>query len=1002
MHFLNVCIVLVLLLWSRNGAAERLPIKVFGTDEGLAQTVSCGIEGSRGLLWFGTNDGLYSFDGQRFEPWGVQQDLSRYINDIHEWQGKELWLATSQGVVHLDHHAVAPEQAQPEVLLPGDTSQTRNVRTLHRDPSGQLWIGTADGLFVLSEDHELRRVSLGSFLSGNFELISDIENAAGGGFWVATGRALLRLLPSGGVIRYTFSPPAGGEGVRWLQKDSQGRLWFSAELVLVCLAHEPELPAGVTSGQTINLDPATVRFYTASDGLANSRVIGMIEKTSGEIYFGTKSGLCRFQRDLFVCFDRSSGLSDDEVAPLLEDSYGNLWLGSRDGGAMRLPTIRMTSFSFADGLASDHVKGLIPGKGQAPLVLSGGAGEIFINRFDGQHFFAVQPRLPDGVGLGWGWNQIAFIDRHGAWWIAALDVLRYPPALSLEQLSETVPERVEIGHVFRIFEDSHGDVWISTFADSMELRRWHRETGEVEPFPIHQWYDKGVATAFVEDATAALWIGLYEGGLLRRRGQRFELFAPGEVVPPGFVHELMLDSKGRLWVATSRGGVARLDLLDSQQPVFEVFDVSDGLTSNRAYSLSEDHYGRLYIGSDRGVDRFDPESGRISHLSTADGLAHAKVTSIECDSEGVIWFGTPRGVSRLEPALDHELPPPRIWLSRLRIAGVDHAALSQERSRRIKLAHHQSSIQVEVTAPSFAPGELMRYQHRVVGVSPQWSPLTTDRSLHLVGLAPGHYRLEMRAVTLWGVISDPAILSFTIRPPFWKSWWFLSIVAVTLAVMTFAGHHLRLQRSLAVERLRTRIAADLHDDLGASLSQISILSEVARRDPDSERGRSILETIGTTARSLVDNTRDIVWSINPDYDDLASLVVRMREIASDMFDGTGISWQLEADAAPTHLGPDQRRHLLLIVKEALANITRHAHADRVRIGIQIEKHRLLIEVNDDGRGFLPASQGEKKRGSGNGLRNMRFRTSGIGGRLSIDSQPGHGTRIRIEAPLAIS
>jgi signal transduction histidine kinase/ligand-binding sensor domain-containing protein len=1002
---LKICVASAILLGSRIGVAERLPIEVYGADEGLAQSVYCVVEGSRGLLWFGTNDGLFSYDGKRFEQWGVEQGLSRSVNEILEWQGKELWLATALGLVRLDHHQpVAPEQARFEVLRPGESSQRCNVRTLHRDPSGQLWIGTSDGLFVMSEDnegYELIRVSLGSFFGGDqFELIEDIESANGGGLWIGTERYLLRLLPSGELVRYSFSPPAGVDGVRWLQRDSMGRLWFSTTLAIGRLANEPELPAQVSPGQTIDLDPSIARFYTTNDGLVDGRVLSMVEKRSGELYFGTIRGLCRLQEDSFVCYDRSSGLSDNEVTPVLEDTYANLWLVSRNGGAMRLPTTKMTSFSDADGLVSDQIRSLILGKGKSPYVISGDPNEIFVHGFDGQRFFAVRPRLPLGVKLGWGWNQIAFIDRHGAWWLATQDVLRYPEGLSLEQLAETEPSRIEIGSVFRIFEDSHGDVWISTFDGNLELRRWQRENGNVRGFPIHRWYNRGVATAFVEDPDGALWIGLYDGGLLRYREQRFEHFAPGQVVPPGFIYDLLLDAENRLWVATSRGGVARLDQLRSTQPVFEVYDTSDGLASNKAFALAEDHHGRLYIGSDRGVSRLDPKTGRVSHLSTTDGLAHSEVSSIVCDSQGVVWFGTAQGVSRLEPSADRELPPPRIWISRLRIAGVDHGVpdLNQQRPRPIRLAHHQSSIDVEAKAPYFAPGEQVRYQHRLNSTSSGWSSLTTESSLHLVGLSPGRYQLELRAVTLQGAVSEPVMLSFTIRPPFWRSWWFMTVMAVLVIALAITGHQLRLRRFLAIERLRTRIAADLHDDIGASLSQISILSEVARRDPDSERGRSILERVGTTARRLVDSTRDIVWSINPDYDDLGSLVVRVREFASDMFDGTGISWHLQADDTTTRLEPDQRRHLLLIVKEAMTNITRHANASNVEINIRTVKSNLLIEVNDDGCGFSPPDPAESRSGSGNGLFNMQFRASGINGDLHVDSQPGQGTRIRIEAP----
>jgi len=242
-----------------------------------------------------------------------------------------------------------------------------------------------------------------------------------------------------------------------------------------------------------------------------------------------------------------------------------------------------------------------------------------------------------------------------------------------------------------------------------------------------------------------------------------------------------------------------------------------------------------------------------------------------------------------------------------------------------------------------------------------------------------------------------------VLPPFWRTWWFLSLAILAAAAAAYAFYRYRLAHLLRLERMRTRIAADLHDDIGSSLSRIAIQSDLIRRPEvlppeDSER---LLSDIGVSARSLVDSMSDIVWSIDPKRDDLASLVARVRQFALDMLEPLGVALSLDVpgDAERVRLAPEQRRHLYLFLKEAINNIARHAGCRNAAISLKVEAGRLAVEVRDDGRGFerpaAPAALPPTSRGrhGGHGLESMRARAGEIGGVLSITSAPGAGTTL---------
>jgi signal transduction histidine kinase len=390
---------------------------------------------------------------------------------------------------------------------------------------------------------------------------------------------------------------------------------------------------------------------------------------------------------------------------------------------------------------------------------------------------------------------------------------------------------------------------------------------------------------------------------------------------------------------------------------------------------------------------------RIRHYTTADGLATGGLLAAFRDRNGVLWFGSREGLSRLEPQPEQPASPPPVFISGVRVRGAARpvSALGEIELRGLDLPSDQNQVELEFVALGFRAGETLRYQYRLESRDLDWSRPAEQRTVNYASLEPGTYRWQVRAVTADGIASAPANATFTIQPPILQRWWLRLLLAALACTILYAAYRRRLARLLELERLRTRIAADLHDDIGSTLSQIAILSEVAHRSPSTSGGVEPLSDIADLSRELVDSMSDIVWAIDPEQDRLDDLAHRMRRFASDLFGHNGTQVRFQAPAAEPNpvVGADIRRQVFLIFKESLHNMARHSGCTEVEIRLRLENHSLHLAIADNGKGF-DAEQIE----GGHGLASMAARARRLGGSLAMDSAPGRGTSLRLEVPLA--
>jgi signal transduction histidine kinase len=419
-------------------------------------------------------------------------------------------------------------------------------------------------------------------------------------------------------------------------------------------------------------------------------------------------------------------------------------------------------------------------------------------------------------------------------------------------------------------------------------------------------------------------------------------------------------------------------------------------------ALAEDLDGRIYVASGSGIDRLDPATGRIRTFTPADGVLPAEARVGFRDRHGALWFGGDHGLIRVEQQKEPN-DSPIVLVHSIRVNGqirpisdlgdVEPAALSLSPSER----------QVQVDFGGFRRD--LSYQTRLSGVDREWTAPSASRSVHYLSLAPGSYELAIRAVTPEGSSSSsPAKVRFRIAPPLWQRRWFLALAVVCVCALAFVVHRSRVRHAIAVERIRSQIAADLHDGVGASLSRIAILSEVVRQQAHSALPAAVpaLTAISDNARAVIDDMSDAVWFIDPHVDNLQQVVIRARAMASELFDGQPVRWTVEApdEASGVPLASEQRRHVYLIIKEALTNVLRHAQATNVVVLVTAAKGRLRIEVTDDGIGLGGmARHSSPGLGGGRGLENMRRRASALGGTARIvPPAQGRGTSVVVEVP----
>jgi ligand-binding sensor domain-containing protein/signal transduction histidine kinase len=1005
------------------GLAEHLPIRTYTTADGLANNhINCIRQDSRGFLWFCTDEGLSRFDGYQFTSFTTREGLPHpWINDLIETRDGTLWIASDGGVSQFNPRRSSASGAMFITFVPDRNPDARRVNALAEDPSGAIWCATYNGLYRLNRagGHvRFRWVDIG--LPAEVDegrLINKVAVDRRGTLWLTARTGLYRRFADGRAEHYTTRQGLPDNFTDALLHDHAGRWWVTTRLGGFCsLVAKPHPDRRVVE-----------RCYSIADGLPHNDVRSILETSDGNMWVGTLLGLSEFGPvtalgKLLHTYTEANGLSQSQIYKLAEDRDGNLWIGTQTGGVMKMARSGFTSYGEADGFRSGTTNYDVfeTTRGELCVLTGTGSGGL-IQRFDGQKFVATKLNLPNPAGPANFFLQHGLQARTGEWWLATRHgLVRFPRITHVEDLAHVRPRIYTTGCglptnlIDYVYQDALGAVWIVT-TDSenapglgkLQLRQCLGPGGPLHVYAADQAgvrpSKNGPVTAIGEDTSGELWLGCRDC-LVRCRGGRFERLFPAI---QGVIDALHLDRHGRLWIAAMPYGLYRVDAPMSARPRIAHYSTADGLSSNEIRCLAEDGWGRIYMGTNRGVDRLDPESGVVEHYTSADGLPSGAVELAYRDHDGALWFVTDEGISRLIPINNPASTPPAVLITALRSMGVPHpvATRGETRVEGLTLAPDRNQLRIDFVGLDYHIGTVLRYQYKLDGADQSWSLPTEQRTVNYASLGPGSYRFLVRAISSSAATGQPAVVAFTVLAPVWRRWWFLTLCGLLISLAAYEVHRARVRQLLALERVRTRIATDLHDDIGSSLSAIAFLSEAVKQQiGETYPGAFVMAgEVAANARSLADALGDVVWSIDPRRDDLYNLITRVRQFASRLLEAKGIAWYFQVPSEPekVKLAPEERRHLFLILKEAINNIARHAHCTSASLKITAADHRLEIRVEDNGCGFIPLPPaGACKDGSqGNGLNNMRLRAAQLNAQISLESAPNRGTKLKLSMPL---
>ena len=989
---------LALLAFSGCLRGAQLPLRHYTTADGLANNAVLSIApDSRGFLWFATAEGLSRFDGYGFANQTKGTGLPhRIVSQVLIGRHGNYWLATPAGLVRFRPDLPATSAGRMLVVRPDGKPEAAHIEALLEDRSGTLWCGTEAGLYAIDNTAGPAprltqiRIGLPGVNWGDADVTALAEDAEGGVWIGVADGTLYRRLPDGRVERYAAIEPPPFGAITHLLADRKGRIWVGTAHGLY-----RSMPAPHPGGNGFE------HLFGQNIGLPRSHIFDIFESREGDIWVSMYRCLAQFPADGAPArgWTKDNGLPSRGVGALGQDRAGNLWLGTGDEGAFKLAAGRILTYSAADGIGMDAVISIAETlRGQLYIAGRLESGGFRIGFRSGDGFRAIAPRVPKGIeSFGWQPARVILQDHSGEWWLASSQggLCRYPRLESPSQLAETAPKAVYTTRdglpsdvVIRLFEDRGGNIWVGT--ETSKFVYWSRNGQKF--IGVAAAGVPGFASAFGEDSAGHAWIGDSEGQLWRvLQGRALPMAAPPSRAP---IRGFLLDHAGRLWVATANEGVLRFDLPAGPNPQFRQYGYADGLSSLSVYSLAEDRNGSIYIGTGGGVDRLDPDLAHMRHYTSSDGIAPGEVNASYCDRNGAIWFGTNHGLTNLIPRGGPAADPPPVWITGFSIAGrpVPVSEAGESSLGQVEVPAGQQHLQFDFVGLNYSSGNVLRYQYRLGNGA--WSEPIGSRSVHYGAMAPGRYRFEVRAINSDGEASPvPATVEFRVAPPLWQRVWFQGILlAVALAGSVWV-HRARVARLLEIERVRSDIALDLHDDIASNLSQITIFSEIAMREaePDSRAGAA-LARIAETARETVDSIGDIVWSIRPQKE--GSLLQRIRRAGSDALTSRQIdvSFHFSEETRHITLDPNTRWQAYLIFKESVHNIVRHAQATAVQISVGVAGGDLVVKIVDNGRGMAG-------REEGNGLPGMRGRARSLGGRLEIHSSPSEGTQVELRAPL---
>ena len=937
----------------------------------------------QGFIWLGSELGLSRFDGKTFYHKAVPEiynnsSVVQYLETTHK--GHVVCTAQMQGIF--------------EQMDNGSFNNYYKPKRIGRNVYSQVKQGVDGELFVLSS-RALYRVGSDTLLQlydhGNDGVVFNTIDIDGNkAIWFGGVEGLGILEPSGSKYKPVFIPELKDLYIIEILFDKQDVLHVGTAQGYYRIQFDEPYRQGskytVTQPfEAMNTTPALSINHLYLDKEQNLWI-----STSTQGVYRTKGD------EISLHLTKSDGLLSAAVMCVMQDRDGNYWFGTNNGLSM---VADFNSYMLAkDGKLFQDPNSIVPdafGRIWMPGPASFHVYEKgLLRQLDLRNTPLEKARIRSAV-----------IDEQSVMWLynyAELFRVKLTEALPDLRKVEKVADfsRYNPTQVRSVISDENG-VW---FCTRTKIFQYHHQ--RVLPVRFNHPDSSNLRPRVVlQDHLGYYWMGDYTYGLyrasLKENTKNSVVFDDIKVYKSlqrdssfvtAWIQGLAVDKEGHLWEASLYTGIYKHTLDSTGVVSSKLYSTENGLLSNVVSGIDCGEDGRIWMYTQSGICILTQDAEGKEHfeyISKKDGIYGVPFGSIEYGNQLFTMTDEAIFVRASKAADNTERLVPEVVITELSVNGVDYTSWVYK-NELLPLRHVQNNIAFGFSSITFNKSDDISYQYKLDGINQDWSELSDRGFVEYSALPHGKYTFKVRAVLSESVAGEESAFVFTIRSAYYQTIWFYLLIIIIVSALFYAFYRYRIRQIIKTERLRLRIAADLHDDLGSTLSSIFLMSEMAGNENKQARLQEVLRKIGNDSRDILNSMDDIIWSVNPQDDSLASLIVRLREYAIPVCESKDIdlSMKVEDVARRVTLSMDERRNIFLITKEAINNAVKHSECTSLEVTFVVTHRQIEVFVIDDGRGFDPKSPSSR-----NGLVNMQRRALQIGSELRIDSKKGRGTAI---------
>lgn len=970
----------------------------YNISSGLSQSqVNCILQDSTGYLWTGTQIGLNGFDGYQFtsffnDPNDSTSLSNNNIRDLMLDDNDDIWIATHGGCLN---KFIKKEQLFKRYMFAIDSAghnQHAVLTKLHKINQNSFLVGTEkNGLLKFDKDKD-QFTQLVYFednkLQNHITAICNVDNkltAIGteSGLFIINlkdVKIVNSLLDNKHITTIINSKP----GI--IITDYKGKLYkIEKENIIkhkpvISTVHDFKVPVNsiYDDGENIFIGVDTCLIISPNDELkinskeiesdelqilSGLRIKSFFKDRSNVLWIGTiDKGLFRFppnQHNFHTLHLNNVLKNSSSVWSVIKDSQDKIWIGS-DGDGLICYNRKNNSYkqwinNADDGnsLSNNYVSSILESSDGKIWVSTYGGG---VNVFDGNVF------------------------KH-------LDV-------------NTSPYSISHSRVWQVIEDSDNNFWLATkngldFYNPKQQTVKHYQKDD-NPDSLN---NDVILTVF-EDSENLIWIGTYGGGLnlFTKETNTFKAYThlpnDSSTISDNSVMCICEDSKGYLWIGTDIG----LNKFDKKTEKFKRYFEKDGLSNNVVYSVIADTADVIWMSTNKGISRFDLVKNEFKNYDYRDGIQSDEFNegAYFKAKDGEIFLGGLEGITFFYPdEINENLHLTNIVLTALKVFNEDLLPRNYKRDiQNLEVEYNQNYIQIEFAGLEFTDPQKIKYKYKLEGFDNQWN-YSGDRHLAIyTNLDPGKYVFKAIATNndgIWG--KEASLINLSVLPPYWMTWWFRISLAVLILFILWSLHKIRLKRLIELEKLRIKIASDLHDEVGASLTSLSIQSQMLSYEKDASKLDKRIEIINNISKNAINTMRDVVWSIDSRNDSLQELIEKMKETSFQILNDRDIDikYNLNIESPGNKLNIAARQNIYLIFKEAINNTVNHSNATDIEVNIIAQNNSFDMSIKDNGSGI---NNPEDVHHNG-GLANMKLRAERINGKLEIISNNGVGIELEV-------